>query len=76
MTLRVSTTVAPSLSGAFVLGDMQGSLLRQTGLGEIVSRVCEWTAFCCGLSMILRASAKRRRRRELARFKHDRREGA
>jgi hypothetical protein len=41
MSLRVATTVAPSPSGAFVLGDMQGSLLRQTGLVKIVRRVCK-----------------------------------
>jgi hypothetical protein len=29
MSLRVAATVAPRLSGAFALGDMQGSLVRQ-----------------------------------------------
>jgi hypothetical protein len=41
MSLRVATTVVPSPSGAFVLGDMQGSLVWQTGLVKIVRFVCE-----------------------------------
>jgi hypothetical protein len=39
--MRVATTVAPSPSGAFVLGDMQDSLVKQTGLVKIVRFVCE-----------------------------------
>ena len=39
--LRVAATVAPAPSGAFVLGDMQGSLVRQTGLVKVVRRVRE-----------------------------------
>ena len=39
--MRVATTVAPGPSGAFVLGDMQDSLVRQTGLVKIVRFVCE-----------------------------------
>jgi Tol biopolymer transport system component len=39
--MRVATTVAPSPTGAFVLGDMQDSLVRQTGLVKVVRFVCE-----------------------------------
>ena len=39
--MRVATTVSVSPSGEFVLGDMQDSLVRQTGLVKIVRFVCE-----------------------------------
>ncbi len=75
MNLRVAATVAPSPSRAFVLGDMQGSLLRQTGLVKIVRPRLRVNRLSPWLSTILRASAKRRRRRELACFEHDRQGG-
>jgi hypothetical protein len=38
--MQVAVTVAPSPSGTFMLGDVQDSLVKQTGMVRVVHFVC------------------------------------